>query len=121
MNTRTPMCPPVALGDILAAVTQTLRLDVPPPSRPQPPTVASVPTPISPTDAVDPARSAVDLPDYALFIAIDWADDHHDVCVLDPTTQQRTHQTLAHDPTALHAWLADLHRRCPGWQLAVAL
>jgi transposase len=120
-TTRTPMRPPVALGDILAEVTHTLRLDVPPPSRSQPPIVAPTSTPVSPPDAVAPAGSAVDPPDYALFIAIDWADDHHDVCVLDPTTQQRTHQTLAHDPTALHGWLADLHRRCPGRQLAVAL
>ncbi len=33
---------------------------------------------------------------YALDIAIDWADDHHDGCVLGPTT---SHRTPASDPS----------------------
>jgi transposase len=60
-------------------------------------------------------------PKYALFIAIDWADKKHDVCVLDPDTQQRTHHEVEQTPKALHAWLQDLHQRVPGQTIAVAL
>jgi len=125
MKTSTPMSTPVALHDILAEVTQTCR-----PHDPQtghaphamvvfPPSPSARPTPLDATALG--TRPAEDAQPYALFIAIDWADDHHDLCVLDPVTQQRTHQRLEHDPAALHAWLADLHRRFPGRKLAVAL
>lgn len=119
MTTNSPISPPIPLGDILTPITQALPDDGHHPAPPWPSPVAPIPdlsTP--PTPATPPAQDA---PAYALFIALDWADDQHDVCVLDPVTQQRPQQRLEHNPTALHAWLADLHRRFPGRQLAVAL
>jgi len=122
MTTTRSVSIPVALGDILADITQTLPDEGSRPFRPHPPSVAPTPAPaVMPAPVAPRVPVVADAPNYALFIAIDWADDHHDVCVLDPATQQRTHPTLAHDPTALHAWLADLHRQFPGRQLAVAL
>jgi transposase len=122
MTTTRPSSTPIALGDILAESAQALPDDGSRPFHPRPPSVTSTPGP-SATPALAAPRPFVvtDTPDYALFIAIDWADDHHDMCVLDPVTQQRTPQTIVHDPAALHAWLTDLHRRFPGRQLAVAL
>jgi transposase len=58
---------------------------------------------------------------YALYIAIDWADTAHEVWEFDPATLQRVQHSLDHTPTALHAWLHDLHQRYPGQSIAVAL
>ncbi len=122
MTTTRRLSTPVALGDILDAITQTRPDADAHPRRLHPASVASTPSPAVPVvPAVPSARPTPDTPAYALSIGIDWADDHHDVCVLDPATQQRTAQTLTHDPAVLHAWLTDLHRQHPGRKLAVAL
>jgi len=122
MKTTPPMHHLVALGDILAEITQALPDDGSRPFHPHPPSVLHTPGPSTTPPPPAPRPAAVtNAPDYALFIAMDWADDHHDVCVLDPATQHRTHHVLAHDPTALHAWLVDLHRRYPDRKMAVAL
>jgi transposase len=70
-------------------------------------------------DKIDsPAKTP---PAYSLLIAIDWADKTHDVCVLDPNTQQRTHYEVEHTPNSLHAWLRDLYQRIPSQTIAIAL
>lgn len=79
-------------------------------------------TPLTPEEpdkasACPPASSST----YALFIAIDWADKEHEVCVLNPKTQTRTPRTLEQSPQRLHAWLQDIQRRHPGQRIAVAL
>lgn len=120
MKTTFSMTPPVALGDILTTITLPLQQSAHrPPATPSRDTApATRPTPVAP--APRPATPAPE-PDYALFIAIDWADDHHDLGVYDPATPQRTHQRIDHDSAVLHAWLADLHQRFPDRRLAVAL
>lgn len=57
----------------------------------------------------------------ALFIAIDWADKGHDVCVLNPETQLRAQYHLEQSPQRLHAWLQDIRRRYPDQPIAAAL
>lgn len=96
------------------AARQTNRETVPVTPRP---TVETVPVDIqgaSPATKTEPGT-------YALYIAIDWADNHHDVCVLDPTTQQRTSQQVTHSPTALRTWWLALHQRAAGQPVAIAL
>ncbi len=97
MKTTSPISPPLALGDILADLTQALP-DENQRFSPHPPTV--VPTPAPTRRAVTPPSPARpgDVPHDALFIGIDWADDHPDLCLFDPATQQRTSQSIAHDP-----------------------
>lgn len=56
-----------------------------------------------------------------MFIAIDWVDKAHDLRVLDPATQQRTHDELEQSPNALHTWLQDIQQRSPQQRIAVAL
>jgi transposase len=79
------------------------------------------------TSAITKAPDALTAPPlespspYALFIAIDWADKGHDVCVLNPNTQQRTHRELEQSPSALQAWLQDIQRQHPDQRIAVAL
>lgn len=120
MKTTRTISTPLALGDILADITHALP-DESQRFSPPPPTV--VPTPAPTRRAATPPSPArpLDVPNDALFIGINWANDHHDLCLFDPATQQRTSQTIAHDPAVLHAWLASLHRRSPRRQLAVAL
>lgn len=75
----------------------------------------------APAEPQDSTSATTEPETYALYIAMDWADDHHDVCVLDPTTQQRTHRQVPHSPTALHPWLLAIHQRAAGQPVAIAV
>lgn len=87
------------------------------PITPQPARATAPPVELQgPSPATTPAPET-----YALDIAIDWADDHHDGCVLDPTTSHRTHRQVTHSPTALHTWLLALQQRAGGQPVAIAL
>ena len=54
------------------------------------------------------------------YIGLDWADVEHSVH-LQPADGRVEHVTVAQRPEALHAWVADLQRRFPGGQIAVAI
>jgi transposase len=53
-------------------------------------------------------------------IGLDWADAEHSVH-LQAVDGRVEHQTVAQRPEALQAWVADLQRRFPGGQMAVAI
>jgi transposase len=53
-------------------------------------------------------------------IGIDWADELHAVCVLDPLGRAES-TTLDQDPEAIAAWVEELQQRFPGHELIVAL
>ena len=59
--------------------------------------------------------------EYAAFIAMDWADDKHDVCLVDATTEQKESSVLKHTPEALNDWAASLRTRFGGQKVAVCL
>lgn len=59
--------------------------------------------------------------EYAAFIAMDWADDKHDVCLVEATTEQKEFSVLKHTPEALNEWAAALRTRFGGQQVAVCL
>jgi hypothetical protein len=54
------------------------------------------------------------------YIGLDWADAEHSVH-LQPADGPVEHVTVAQRPEALHASVADLQRRFPGGQIAVAI
>jgi transposase len=54
------------------------------------------------------------------YIGLDWADAAHAVH-LQPADGRVEHQTVAQRPEALQAWVADLQRRFPDGQIAVAI
>jgi len=58
--------------------------------------------------------------DIVAYIGLDWADAEHSVH-LQAVDGRVEHQTVAQRPEALQAWVADLQRRFPGGQLAVAI
>ena len=50
-------------------------------------------------------------PDFVAFVAIDWADQKHDLVLLPAGSQTKETLTLEHTPAALSDWVAQLYRR----------
>ncbi len=59
--------------------------------------------------------------EYAALVAIDWADQQHAVCLLDPSTGEREQTIVKHTPAALQEWALGLRQRFAGQPLAVCL
>lgn len=58
---------------------------------------------------------------FAAYIAIDWSDQKHDVCLVDASTEKKESFVIKHTPEALDEWAASLRTRCAGQKLAVCL
>src|SRR5215469_1705420 len=67
------------------------------------------------------AEKAVAEPDWAAFIAVDWADQKHDWAMEVPGESTRERGQVAHTPEALDAWVAQLRQRFGDRPIAVAL
>src|ERR1035437_2599997 len=65
------------------------------------------------TTAPNPTTSPV------AFVAIDWADQKHDMVLLPAGSQTKEPITVEHTPEALSAWVAQLYRRFPEGKIAV--
>src|SRR2546421_12965028 len=59
--------------------------------------------------------------EYAALVAVDWADQQHAVCLLDPSTGEREQSIVKHTPAALQEWALSLHQRFAGQPIAVCL
>src|SRR2546426_4315324 len=59
--------------------------------------------------------------EYAALVAIDWADQQHAVCLLDPSTGAREQAIVKHTPAALQEWALNLRQRFAGQPIAVCL
>jgi transposase len=60
-------------------------------------------------------------PEWAAFIAIDWADQKHSWSLYVPGAQKREHGECAHSPEAIHAWMNYLTARFADRPIAVCL
>jgi ribosomal protein S15P/S13E len=58
---------------------------------------------------------------FAAFIAIDWSDAKHDVCLVDTSTSKKESFVLKHTPEELAAWATALRTRFAGRKIAVCL
>ena len=58
---------------------------------------------------------------FAAFLGIDWANDKHDLCLLDATTGQKEFFPLAHKPEVREAFLRQLRLRFPQQPIAVGV
>jgi transposase len=56
---------------------------------------------------------------YAAYIGIDWADQKHDICLYDPTTQQLESSVIGSQPEAINAWAEGLRKRFDGGAIAI--
>ena len=59
-------------------------------------------------------------PEWAAFVAIDWADQKHAWKLQEAGSQQCQRGELAHTPEALESWAAELYTRFGGRPIAVA-
>ena len=59
--------------------------------------------------------------EFAALVGIDWADQKHDVCLLDLATQEQQLFVLSHTPEAIDDWAAELRERFGGRLVAVCL
>ncbi len=59
--------------------------------------------------------------EYAAFIAIDWADKEHEVCLLAAVGQQREYSVLEQKPEAITAWTTRLRERFSAGKIAVGV
>jgi transposase len=59
--------------------------------------------------------------EFAAYIGLDWADQHHDICLQEAGSRQREAIRIEHQPETLAAWVAQLRRRFQGRPVAVAL
>src|SRR5215471_14820463 len=60
-------------------------------------------------------------PQYAAFLAIDWADEKHAWSLQEATSAQRERGEVEHTPEAIEAWVAEIIQRFPGGAIAVAV
>ena len=58
--------------------------------------------------------------EYGALVAIDWADQQHAICLLDPRTGKREQSIVKHTPAALQEWALSLRQRFAG-PIAVGL
>ena len=68
---------------------------------------------------MDPSASLA--PAIVAWVGLDWADQKHDVCLQASRSADVEHTVVEHQPEALHSWVADLRRRFPQGQVAIAL
>lgn len=59
--------------------------------------------------------------EYAALVGIDWADQKHDICLLDLASDKREAAVLRHSPQSLDEWARTLQVRFAGQQIAVCL
>jgi hypothetical protein len=57
----------------------------------------------------------------AAFVAIDWSDTKHEICLVDGATGKKESLILTHTPEALDAWATALRTRFAGQPIAVCL
>lgn len=68
-----------------------------------------------------PSRSIEPEPQFAAFLAIDWADETHAWMLEDASTNTRTSGTLKHTPEAIQKWALQLAARFGNRPIAVGL
>lgn len=57
----------------------------------------------------------------AAFVGIDWADQEHAICLIDPETGLLELTDLKQEPDAIDNWVVGLQQRFPGQMIAVCL
>jgi transposase len=58
---------------------------------------------------------------FAAFVALDWAEQKHDVALFDPASGKKETSTIRHSAEAIAEWAASLQRRFSGQKVAVCL
>lgn len=59
--------------------------------------------------------------EFAAYIGLDWADQHHDICLQEAGSRQTEATRIEHQPETLVAWVTQLRQRFQGRPVAIAL
>jgi transposase len=59
--------------------------------------------------------------EFAAYIGLDWADQHHDICLLEAGSLQTEALRIEHKPEQIVAWVTSLRQRFQGRPVAIAL
>lgn len=73
------------------------------------------------SEPTDSLRRRTIMADYAALIGIDWSDSKHDICLINPETQQREASILRHSSQTIDEWATALRVRFSGQPVAVCL
>jgi transposase len=60
-------------------------------------------------------------PSFAAFVGIDWADQKHDICLMEASSEKIEHGILNHKPEDIQDWVAQLRRRFGSRPVAICL
>lgn len=63
---------------------------------------------------------AFDVSNFAALIGIDWADRKHDICEVNPQTNEQHFSVISSQPKAINAWANEIKRKYNGQLVAVA-
>lgn len=63
---------------------------------------------------------AFDVSNFAALIGIYWADRKHDICEVNPQTNEQHFSVISSQPKAINAWANELKRKYNGQLVAVA-
>lgn len=63
---------------------------------------------------------AFDVSSFAALIGIDWADRKHDICEVNPQTNEQHFSVISSQPKAINAWANEIKRKYNGQLVAVA-
>ena len=58
---------------------------------------------------------------YAALVGLDWADQKHDLCVLETTTGKEEMFVLEHKPERINEWVNGMIAKYPGQRIAICL
>ena len=58
-------------------------------------------------------------PDIAAYIGIDWADQKHDICLHDLSTNTQELYVIEHRPETINEWVEGLRKRYGGRRVAI--
>jgi hypothetical protein len=59
--------------------------------------------------------------EFAALVGLDWADQKHDICLLDLRTSLQEQTVLKHSPEAIDDWAPELRRRFHGRPIGICL
>jgi transposase len=63
----------------------------------------------------------MEIQDAVAYVGIDWADDKHAICLMDPNKQEPEDGCVEQSPEAIDEWVAQLQRRFPNQKVAICL
>ncbi len=59
--------------------------------------------------------------DFAAYLGIDWADQKHDICLVEAATGKKEFSLIKHTPQAIQEWASSLGKRFGGRKVAICV